>query len=96
MKADPIEIKELENAIADRIYIQVGNWHLYLGDAGLAQSLAIECNAFIEQGANIAARKALESVQVSLGGGNVRLPLARLIPSSQVFDLEEILEPYSR
>ena len=90
------EIREIEIAIADRIYIQVANWHLYLGDAGLANQLAIECKANLDQGSEVAARKALESVQVKLGGGNTQLPLARLIPPGQIFDLEEILDPYSR
>ena len=96
MNLDPSEIRELEVAIADRIYIQVGNWHLYLGDAGVAKSLALECQSLLDQGPDIAARKALESVYVNLGGGNTRLPLARLIPPSQIFDLEDILCAYRR
>ncbi len=94
MTLDSAELKDLQISIADRLYIQVGNWHLYLGDAGLAEALAIECTAHFGQGANAAARKALEAIQVSLAGGSTRLPLARLIPPSQLFDLEEILEPY--
>tara|TARA_Y100001968_G_scaffold306917_1_gene324155 strand:- start:3907 stop:4197 length:291 start_codon:yes stop_codon:yes gene_type:complete len=90
------QLRELEVSIADRMYIQVANWHLYLGDAGLAKELALECKANLDQGPDIAARKALEKVQVKLGGGNIRLPLARLIPPGQIFDLEELLEPYSR
>ena len=90
------QIRELTILIADRLYIQVGNWNLYLGDAGLAQSLAIECQANFKQGANVAARKGLEAIQVKLGGGTTKLPLSRLIPSNQLFDLEEILEPYCR
>ena len=90
------QIRELTISIADRLFIQVGNWNLYLGDAGLAQDLAIECQANFEQGANVAARKGLEAIQVKLGGGTTKLPLSRLIPSNQLFDLEEILEPYCR
>ena len=93
---DSSQIIELELLIADRIFIKVGNWNLYLGDAGLAKDLAIECLANLEDGANVSARKALESIQVQLGGGNTRLPLSRLIPPNQFFDLEEILEPYCR
>ena len=96
MILDASQLKELEISIADRIYIQVENWNLYLGDAGLAKDLAIECQANFEQGANVAARKGLEAIQVNLGGGATRLPLSRLIPSNQLFDLEEILEPYCR
>ena len=93
---DASQIRELEVLIADRLFIQVGNWNLYLGDAGLAKDLAIECQIHVQQGANVAARKALEAVQVKLGGGSTKLPLSRLIPPNQFFDLEEILEPYCR
>ena len=96
MILDSNQMRELEISISDQIYIQVGSWNLYLGDAGLASTLAIECKANLKQGAEVAARKALEAVQVDLGGGNIKLPLARLIPTRQIFDLEEILDPYCR
>ncbi len=89
-------IREIKRAISDRIYIQIENWHLYLGDAGLSEALAIECEANIKEGSAVAARKALEAVQVKLGAGNTKLPLARLISSGQIFDLEDILDPYCR
>ena len=93
---DSSQINELAISIADRLFIQVEKWNLYLGDAGLAKGLAIECQANFEQGANVAAKKGLEAIQVKLGGGTTCLPLSRLIPSNQLFDLEEILEPYCR
>ena len=93
---DSSQINELTVSIADRLFIQVGNWNLYLGDAGLAKNLAIECQAYFEQGANVAARKGLEAIQVKVGGGSTLLPLSSLIPPSQFFDLEEILEHYCR
>ncbi len=96
MTFDQAQLRELEVSIGDRLYIQVASWHLYLRDAGIAKNLAIECVANLEQGASVAARKGLESVQVQLGGGSARLPLARLIPSGQIFDLEDILDPYCR
>ena len=96
MTIDPADLKELQLSLADRIYLQIASWHLYLGDAGLAENLAIECSVRLNEGANVAARQALESVQVPLGGGSTRLPLARLIPASQLRDLEEILDPYCR
>ncbi len=96
MGLDSSELQELQASIADRLYIQVASWHLYLGDAGLAEALAIECNAKLAEGASVAARQALESVQVQLAGGSTRLPLARLMPPGQLFDLEEILSPYCR
>ena len=88
------DLEELTTAIADRLYLQVASWNLYLGDAGLARELAIECAARLDQGAAVCARQALESLQVPIGGGATRLPLARLIPSGQLRDLEELLQPY--
>jgi hypothetical protein len=90
------ELHDLEVALADRLYLQIAGWHLYLGDAGLAQTLAIECSARLDQGATVAARQALEAVQVPIGGGSTRLPLARLIPAGQLRDLEDVLEPFCR
>ena len=55
MTLDPAEIREVQASIADRLYIQVSSWHLYLGDAGLAEALAIECSANLDQGAGVAA-----------------------------------------
>jgi hypothetical protein len=90
------ELKDLELALADRLYLDVAGWHLYLGDAGLAQALAIECAGRLGQGAAVCARQALEALQVPIGGGATRLPLARLIPTGQLRDLEDILEPFCR
>ncbi|MEB3193815.1 MAG: DUF3181 family protein [Cyanobacteriota bacterium] len=89
------ELEELTQAIADRLYVEVAQWHLYLGDAGLAAPLAQECAGRLDQGPAVCARQALEAVQVPIGGGATRLPLARLIPANQLRDLEELLEPYS-
>jgi hypothetical protein len=88
------DLDELSRGIADRLYLQVASWHLYLGDAGLAQPLAIECAARIDQGAAVSARQSLEAVQVPIGGGSLRLPLARLLPPGQLRDLEELLQPF--
>ena len=90
------ELQDLEQALSDRLYIQINGWHLYLGDAKLARSLAIECSARIDESAAVAARKALEAVAVPVAGGASQLPLARLIPPAQLRDLEEILETYCR
>jgi hypothetical protein len=87
------DLEELSRALADRLYVQVAGWHLYLGDAGLAGTLAQECSARLDQGAAVCARQALEAVQVPIGGGATRLPLARLVPPGQLRDLEELLEP---
>ena len=90
------DLEELSRAIADTLYIQIAGWHLYLGDAGLAQTLAIECAGRLDQGADVCARQALEAVQVPIGGGATRLPLARLVPSGQLRDLEDLLQPFCR
>ena len=91
MSLSASEIRDLQLEIADRLYVQIGGWHLYLGDAGLAEALAIECAARLDQGAAICARLALEAVQVPIGGGSSRLPLSRLVPAGQLQDLEELL-----
>ena len=96
MSLDAAELRDLSAAISDRLFLQVAGWHLYLGDAGLAERLAIECSARVDQGAAIAARQSLEALQVPLGGGSTKLPLARLIPAVQLRDLEEILEEHCR
>ena len=96
MSINSIEVRELQHLIADRIYIQIEKWNLYLGDAGLAEALAIECQAYIDCGASVAARKALEAVQVKVGGGGAKFPLSTLVASGQIFELEELLETYCR
>lgn len=95
MALRPDQLQNLRIALADRLYVQVAGWHLYLGDAGLAEELAIECSARLDQGPGICARQALEAVQVPIGGGSSRLPLARLVPAGQLQDLEDILEEFS-
>ena len=96
MKLETERLLELQRTISDTIYIRVEKWNLYLGDAGLSEALAMACMANLDQGASAAAIKALEAVNVKLGGGGFELPLIKLISSGQVFDLEEILEPYCR
>jgi hypothetical protein len=96
MSLPAADLRELEVSLGERLYLQLAGWHLYLNDAGLAQTLAIECAARLDQGAEIAARQALEAVQVPIGGGATRLPLARFVPTGQLRDLEEVLEPFCR
>jgi hypothetical protein len=88
------DLEDLSRSLADRLYLQVANWHLYLGDARLADALAEECAARLDQGAAVCARQALEAVQVPIGGGATRLPMARLLPPGQLRDLEELLQPF--
>ena len=58
MSLPAAELQDLEQALSDRLYIQINGWHLYLGDAKLAQPLAIECSARVDDSAAVAARKA--------------------------------------
>ena len=94
MSLSASDLKDLEAVLADRLYVQISGWHLYLGDADLASVLAIECSARADQPAAIAARQAVEAVKVNVAGGASQLPLSRLLPPAQLRDLEEILEPY--
>ena len=66
MSLDAAALRDLTTALSDRLYLQVAGWHLYLGDAGLAEALAIECSARLDQGAGIAARQALEDTPLNL------------------------------
>ena len=45
-----IRISDLENIISEKIFIKIEKWNLYLGDAGLARNLAIECISNKDQG----------------------------------------------
>ncbi len=46
---DSSQINELAASVADRLFIQVGSWNLYLGDAGLAKDLAMECQVTLNK-----------------------------------------------
>ena len=96
MSLSASDLQDLQASLADRLFVQISGWHLYLGDAELAKPLAIECSARIDQGAAVAARQSIEAVKVSLAGGASQLPLSRLLPPAQLRELEEILEPYCR
>ncbi len=91
MGFDSEKLRDLESLISDRIYLQIEKWNLYLGDAGLSKSLAIECQAQMIHGAKIAAQKACEEIEVKLGQGKIKLPLSKLIASDQMIELEDIL-----
>ena len=89
-----IRISDLENIIADKVFIKIENWNLYLGDAGLARHLAIECIRNKDQGPLEAAKISLKSINVKVGEGVKSIPLINLVTSSQIFELEEILESF--
>ena len=87
-------ISDLENIISEKVFIKIEKWNLYLGDAGLARKLAIECVSNKDQGPLEAAKMSLQAINVKVGDGINNIPLINLITSSQIFDLEEILESF--
>ena len=89
-----IQISDLENIISERIFIKIEKWNLYLGDAGLARNLAIECISNKDQGASEAAKISLKEINVKVGDGVKSIPLMNLITSSQIIELEDILENF--
>ena len=87
-----MQISDLENIIAEKIYIKIEKWNLYLGDAGLARNLALECIGNLDKGSHQAAKLGLEAIKVKIGDGNQTILLSKLITASQICDLEEILD----
>ena len=89
-----IRIIDLENIISEKVFIKIEKWNLYLGDAGLARQLAIECISNKDQGPFAAAKISLKSINVKVGDGVNSIPLINLITPSQILELEEILESF--
>ena len=89
-----IQISDLENVISENIFIKIEKWNLYLGDAGLARSLAIECISNKDKGPLEAAKISLKAINVKVGDGVNSIPLINLITNSQILELEEILESF--
>ena len=89
-----IRISDLENIISEKVFIKIEKWNLYLGDAGLARKLAIECISNKNQGPLEAAKISLKAINVKVGDGIISIPLINLITSSQITELEEILESF--
>ena len=89
-----IRISDLENIISDKVFIKIEKWNLYLGDAGLARNLALECISNKDKAPLEAAKISLKAINVKVGDGVNSMPLINLITSSQIFELEEILESF--
>ena len=89
-----VSISDLENVISEKVFIKIEKWNLYLGDAGLARCLAIECISNKDQGPLEAAKLSLEAINVKVGDGVNSIPLINLITNSQILELEEILESF--
>ena len=89
-----VQISDLENIISEKIFIKIEKWNLFLGDAGLARNLAIECISNKDKGPLNAAKLSLKAMNVKVGDGVKSIPLIELITSSQIIELEEILKKY--
>tara|TARA_Y100001933_G_scaffold230260_1_gene247210 strand:+ start:137 stop:424 length:288 start_codon:yes stop_codon:yes gene_type:complete len=94
MNSNNTTISDLENLIAETICLKIERWNLYLGDAGLARQVAIECLSNISKGTKYSVELALDSVQVSIGDGSENLTLSKFIIASQKKDLENLLEDF--
>ena len=88
-------ISDLENEIADKIFIKIEKWNLYLGDAGLARKLAIECITNLQKGSLNAAKISLDAIPVKIGEGKDTIPLTKFITSNQITELEQLLDRYN-
>ena len=89
-----IRISDLENIISDKVFIKIEKWNLYLGDAGLARNLALECISNKDKAPLKKKKISLKAINVKVGDGVNSMPLVNLITSSQIFELEEILESF--
>ena len=89
-----IQISDLENIISEKVFIKIEKWNLYLGDAGLARNLAIECISNKDEDPFEAAKLSLKAINVKVGDGVNSIPLINLITNSQILELEEILESF--
>ena len=89
-----IRISDLENIISDKVFIKIEKWNLYLGDAGLARNLAIECISNKEKDLSETVKISLKRINVKVGDGVNSIPLINLVTTSQILELEEILESF--
>ena len=89
-----IRISDLENIISEKVFIKIEKWNLYLGDAGLARQLAIECISNKDQVPLDAAKISLKAINVKVGDGVKSIKLINLITTSQIFELEEIMRSF--
>ena len=99
--ADPATtraIEELAAAIADKAYLEVARWHLYLGDAKLHLPLAEQLYPLVSAGrfTPSALGELLARITVPVGGGQITIPLAQLIPTASQASLAEAIADYQR
>ena len=89
-----MRISDLENIISEKVFIKIEKWNLYIGDAGLARNLAIECISNKDRGPLEAAKISLKAINVKVGDGVNSISLLNLVTTSQILELEEILESF--
>ena len=94
MNSNNYSISDLENLISESVCLKIEKWNLYLGDAGLARKLAIECLSNISKGSKNAVEISLNSIKVSIGDGSTKTALSKFIIASQKQDLENLLEDF--
>ncbi|MBO9998958.1 MAG: DUF3181 family protein [Cyanobacteria bacterium SID2] len=92
------EIETLAAEIADKIYIDVAKWHLYLGDAHLHTTLAERFYPLLEDGdlSEDNMQKVLQDVSVPIGGGRKQLSLVDLLPMQCQIQLMDLLEEFQK
>ncbi len=95
MDSNKKSISDLENIIAEKICLKIENWNLYLGDAGLARILAIECLANLEKFKRNTAKESLKLINVRIGDGTQNISLIKFVTPSQIIELEDILDDFS-
>ena len=95
MQNNKIIISDLEDLISEKIFLKIENWNLYLGDAGLARQLAIECLRNIDQGNMETTKIAVNLIQVKIGDGDFQVPLSKFITNQKLNELANILEELS-
>ena len=89
-----LRISDLENIISEKIFIKIEKWNLYLGDARLSRNLAIECISNKEKDLSETVKISLKRINVKVGDGVNSIPLINLVTTSQILELEEILESF--
>ena len=62
-----ILISDLEDIISEKVFIKIEKWNLYLGDAGIARNLAIECIGNKDKDPLEAAKLSLKAINVKVG-----------------------------
>jgi len=94
MSGNTQQIEAIAAEIADKVYIDVAKWHLYLGDAKLHMTLAAAFFADLERGTltEDTVTQVLRQTRVSLGDGRCQMPLLDLIPIACQHDLFTLLQ----